>query len=202
MSQAGTVNSSGGGGSGILEITPDVGGAVTPVAGNINLNGAPDVVTSKSGPGSILISVNGFVQNSQVQLTSSQVKNLSTVPIHVISAPGSGSIISVISSSFKLNYGGTSPFTNAGTGANISYFDGTSVFQIDPGTARDSTVTASTTTYQVGPIIDTGPFIAVPASIENLPVVIDKFGDVDYAGNAEDNNTLDVALQYVILTLS
>lgn len=61
MSQSGIINVNGTGGNPVLQITPDVGGAVTPVGGNINLNGAPGVVTSNNGPGSILITVSATV---------------------------------------------------------------------------------------------------------------------------------------------
>ena len=63
MSQAGR-NNIAIGGSGINTLTPDVGGAVSPVLGNIDVHGIGGIVTSNTGAGSLTIDAPSLVRSS------------------------------------------------------------------------------------------------------------------------------------------
>lgn len=61
MSQIGAINTGGGGGGGVLTLSGDIGGPVSPTGGgNINLNGGPGIlVTGNPGTNSLDIALNG-----------------------------------------------------------------------------------------------------------------------------------------------
>ena len=72
----------GGGGSGLTELTPNSGGPVAEVAGNINILGVGAINTTNGGAGTLNINFTGSaIVCVKTTLTSSQIKNLSTTPI-------------------------------------------------------------------------------------------------------------------------
>lgn len=202
MSQAGANNTSGGGGGTLNTLTPDVGGVVTPIAANIDIHGINGIVTSNTGPGSLTISGGvGILQTVSVTLTSTQIKNLATVPITIVPVPGVGAIIITYFVSQKFNYGGTDPFNPVTGNVNLSYYDGVSAFQIVNNITPDPLITASTTQYFPGDLANAAGLYFTPAQIQNLPVVVENLGGGNYTGNAANDNTLTVNVQYVVQSL-
>ena len=202
MSQAGANNTAGGGGGSLNTLTPDVGGVVNPVAANIDIHGINGIVTSNTGPGSLTISGGvGILQTVSVTLTSAQIKNLATVPVTIVPAPGLGNIIITYFVSQKFNYGGTNPFNPVTGNINLSYYNGASAFEIAADITPDTLITASATQYYPGNLADAGGEFYTPVQIENLAVVVENLGGGNYTGNAANNNTLTVNVQYVVQSL-
>lgn len=201
MSQAGANNNSGGGGGSLNTLTPDVGGVVTPVAANIDIHGINGIVTSNTGPGSLTISGGvGILQTISVTLTAAQIRSLATVPVTIVPAPGVGAIIITYFVSQKFNYGGTNPFI-AGGNINLSYYDGVAAYQIVNNITPDALITAAATQYFPGDLANAAGLYFTPAHIEDLPVVVENLGGANYTGNAADDNTLTVNVQYVVQLL-
>ena len=201
MSQAGS-NSSGGGGGGLSTLTPDIGGAVSPVGGTINLIGLSGLVTSNGGSNNLNVAPSkGILQSANVALTSSQVKNLSKTPVTIIPAPGPGDIITSYFASFKLVYGGHNAFT-AGGNVNISYYDGSSAFLIVGNLLTNTFITSTSNTYLISFSANLGGSSDIPPNqIENLPIVLENLGGSDYGGNAANDNQIVCSIQYVVLSL-
>lgn len=113
MSQAGTVNSSGGGGSNITFVTDS--GSATPSASILNVNGAGGATTSGSGNQIVITApaVAGLLSNDTI-ITSAQIKAISGnfYSLLPVAAPGQVFIIwyAVVEYLF-----GTTPYTPHGT---------------------------------------------------------------------------------------
>lgn len=206
MSQAGSTSSGGGGGGDLNTLTPDVGGAVSPDgSGTIFIHGAGGITTTNTGSNGLTITqTSGVLQTSTVILTSTQVKNLGTTPVTLVAAQGANQYIIPYEITFKLTYGGTNPFTNAGgASASLDYYDGVSVFEITGGIIQDF-VTATEDVICFLPVDSLGtPVAGSPiVQVNNLPIVLDNLTvGINYGGNAANDNTLTVAIQYVVLTL-
>lgn len=199
MSQSGIVNVTQTGGNPVLQITPDVGGPVTPVLGNINLNGAPGIVTSKNGAGTILITVSGANGLTCVKktITSAQVKDLVANPIELVSAPGAGMCLIPVTGYAELQYGGTSVFTNTSS-LPISYnyeLVGVTTFTVIPpqitSNNADSFALLGAFSF-VGPAL-TSDFVNTPLTLVN--------SNTDFTGNAANDNNLIIQICYVVLTI-
>lgn len=143
------------------------------------------------------LAAEGFLQFADVTLTSAEVKALAATQIELVAAQGAGSVITFISASFKLDYGGTNVFTEAGDNLAIKYTDasGVAVSQTIETTAF---ITATADTYtSVQPVIDA---IVASAAAENQALVLDNIGS-EIAGNAANDNTLVVRVYYVVQSI-
>ena len=178
-------------------LTPD-SGSVTPASGALTLAGGAEIATSGSGS-TVTIALNeDAIRQTQVTLTSAQVKALAATQIELVPAPGAGKAIHFLGAALKLNYG-TNVFTESDDDLVIKYTNASGVAVSD---VVESTgfidQSADTITFAV-PIKD--PIVAA-ASCENQALVLDNDGDGEIAGNAANDNTLTVDISYRVVTLA
>lgn len=181
----------------IETLTPDSGGAVSPISNNINIHGINGIVTSNTGSATLTISGSGIglLQNASATLTSAQIKNLASVSQTVIPAQGSDTLIVPYAVTNQFIYGGTNAFTNVGDLA-FGYFDGSSFYQIS-NTSFGGFLDGTTNAFL--PYSNTPFSVYTTAQCVNLPVVIyNKSSNI--TGNAANNNQLIIQMQYVTLT--
>jgi len=135
---------------------------------------------------------------TSVNLTSAEVKALRATPKALIAAPGAGKIVVVESVTLQLNYGGTNAFTESADNLVVQYND----------SGADITAAIETTGF----IDQTADMVAIvyPATIAamaaatvgvNEAVELFNTGDGEIAGNAANNNTLNVTVAYRIVNM-
>lgn len=128
-----------------------------------------------------------------VNLTSAQVKALRATPFTLVAAPGAGKINIVESVTLQLNYGGTNAFTESADNLVVEYGD----------SGQDITASIETTGF----IDQTSDRFAIvyPATIAtmatatvgvNETIQLFNTGDGEIAGNAANDNTLNVTVAY------
>lgn len=142
-------------------------------------------------------------------LTNAQIKAINSTPVQLIASAGSGKVIHVLSTSFKLIYGGTNAFTG-GTGLLLSYGSGTTTNVVGApsgtslvmglaalrGTASNYTF-SSVSASSGSPSLISGIAITL---MENLGIFI--WDDTSNpAGNAANNNTISWAISYLVETI-
>ena len=156
---------------------------------NIGTTASAQFVALGTGGGGLLATVN---------LTSAQVKALRATPATIIAAPGAGKLIVVDSVTLQLNYGGTNVFTESIDNLVLEYGD----------SGTDITASIETT----GLIDQSADTTAVyyPANIAamanatvgiNESVQLFNTGDGEIAGNAANDNTLNVTVSYHIVSM-
>lgn len=193
-------------GGGAVTFNADSGSA-TPSAGTLTIAGGSGISTSATGS-TVTVSLGSTaVQTVKLQLTSAQVKSLHATPVTVISAPGAGKTINLISVIGKMNYGGTNAFVAAA---------GQALYLITPGPGivwgwvmdnTNSVISDTQSGISFGYIesgfgIGSPGFNDGPATVfENLPVQVSNNSGTEISGNAANNNTIDITLVYQILTL-
>jgi len=128
-------------------------------------------------------------------LTNAQIKALHGTPVQVIAAPAAGSVIYIVNSQIKMNYGGTNVFV-AGASQTIDFYYGTSVVAasgLGNGNivANQTKISWSTTTNQGG---NNTNFDAIAINLYN-PIA------TEITGNAANNNTITWRLVYCIVTI-
>jgi len=181
----------------VSTISGDTGGALSPTDGDIILAGGAGVETSGAGSTLTFAVGSDYLAYADVVLTSAQVKALAASPQTLVAAPGAGNVLAFEKAIFKLNYGGTNAFTEAGDNLAIKYTD-------DTGVAVSQTIemtgfidqTADTYT-NAEPAIDA---IVAAASAENQALVLDNL-NAEIAGNAANDNTLSVRVYYRVVAI-
>lgn len=169
---------------GTTTITAGTGISVTPSANAITI--------SNTGTGNIL--------NATVTLTSSQIKNLVGTPITAVSAPGSGFFLNVLQTMSYFFYGGSNAFTNPSSIAISLYYNNNTVSPITQ-LAGSGTITGTSNSYLPYPG-GAGGFAYSESTVENTPFIISiPTGSTNIGGNAANNNTLTVYIQYQILAV-
>lgn len=192
-----------GGGTGVTSFT-----AYSVITGGTTSTGALQNVSGVGTSGQILTS-NGagtlptWQDNSagggllvvSGQITSAQVKALHGTPVTVISAPGAGKVIAVMSTTFTMNYGGTNAFTAAvGQGIDLYYSTNFRISQL----LLNSGVTATASQINtVSPIGTQSPY----TQAENDPVTLYNSSATEITGNAANNNTMSYNILYRIITI-
>lgn len=130
-------------------------------------------------------------------LTSVQVKALATTPIELVAAPGAGKMIKFMGAVFKLVYGGSNVFAEAGDNLGIKYTDASGV-QVSQTIESTGFIDQSADTYTNGePAIDA---IVAATGAENQALVLDNLGS-NFTGNAANDNTLEVSVAYRIVEI-
>lgn len=130
---------------------------------------------------------------AEVTLTSAQVKALKAAPQELVSAPGAGRYLELVSARLILNYGGSNAFVDTSDETAIKYKDGAGVQasqDIESVGFIDATVD---TVSNALPKIDQ---IGAVTAVENQPLVLHKIGGNEFAGNAANDNTLTVQVKY------
>lgn len=135
---------------------------------------------------------------TKVSLTNAEIKALAASPKTLIAAPGAGKALLLHDAFFKLDHGGTNDFTvGGGDDLAIKYVD-------DSGLAATGTIEttgwidSSADAYQL--VKGAAVAVATAAQCVNVPLVLDNVGS-EIAGNAGNDNTLDVWLRYSIVTV-
>lgn len=131
----------------------------------------------------------GRVKFTEVTLTSEQVKALGATPIELVSAPGADLAHVPVWINIVVNYGGSNAFTEAADDLSIAYETApTEILEIESTGLIDQTN-------------DEWRFITFShaetfSPVENDAIVITNL-DGEIAGNAANDNTVDVRLYYV-----
>lgn len=187
------------GGSGILTITPDTGGAVS--GSNINLLGDGVAVTTTGTPGTstIVISQSAAsqtVRGSRTIVTSAQIKDLVANPVELIPAQGANTLINPINITGYLSYGGTSSFVDAsGQGINIK-INGMNVVNFD-----NFMMTSTNDLIEGYTAVSGGVWNGIdPSTYFNQPMTLINGSGTDISGNAADDNTITIDIIYQVLT--
>ncbi len=140
--------------------------------------------------GSTPLSANPLL-SANITLTSTQIKNLHASPITIIPAPGANKMVVAVSLVGKFNYG-TTPFT-AIPNQGINLFAGTNK---SLGTLMDSVYLNSTNDFNV--FNPPQPFLDISANLENQPITLYNAEITEITGNATDDTTVDVYVQYYV----
>jgi hypothetical protein len=129
-----------------------------------------------------------FILNTKVSLSAAQIKTISTVPISVISAPGAGKVIEIVSAFLSFNYGTVT-------------FDAAASFEVslytDTAGGRQYS-TANNILNKTSNTIQTFDKDASTSSqlVDNKAIFIDG-GDDSTVGDS----TIDLYINYRIITL-
>lgn len=191
--------------SGSVPITFDGNtGSATPSVGIINIVGSGGITTSATGS---TVTINGgsnFIQSSVVHLTNSQIKNLQGTPIQIVAAQGANTLIVPINAVAFLNYGGSNAFVAPVTAPNINtyYTSSASSSTIIVAVCTSASYTQTQSNYQIvpGDLSSTG---TATASCINQPIyiAIDSGASSNITGNAANDNTISIRLEYFVLTV-
>lgn len=132
---------------------------------------------------------------TKLTLTANQIKALRATPITIVSAPGSGKVINVISCMVKLNYGGTAFTAAASQTIGLSY-NGIAGQSIIAAVAPNALIVATTTSIRA--TISGGQDVTTYTNLENQPIVLFNTVATEITVG---NSTMDVLLNYQILTI-
>ncbi len=147
-----------------------------------NTGAAPTFQTISTGTGTF--------NQTQIILTSSQVKNLLATPIEVVPAQGANVYIIVIGCYGKLTYG-TSVFTNS---QRIGlYYKNGATYNVTGFSVTDTTqLAASSSQAFVGKSRNNIPFSIAIGDVANHSLVIMNEGASEITGNAGNDNTVTI----------
>ncbi len=169
---------------------PDTAGT----SGNVLTSDGTNWVSSSGASTSGIITITGT-------LTNAQIKALHATPIQIISAPGVGSVIRIITGVGKMVYGGTNVFTAAASQTINLYFGaGTTSIWVVP-LLTNAMIVASAT--QISSITPTSVAFAttVNSTIDNQPVYLYNPIATEITGNAANNNTVNWSISYQVITI-
>ncbi len=145
-----------------------------------------------------LFSNNSSLLIATLTLTSSQVKNLHSTPITLISAAGSGKTILVYFATGNLEYGGSNAFVATGSQIDLNY-NNASGDTSTQAVMNNNAITATTgyscfSTYNAG----LGDF---SSKYENQNIVIYQTNSTEISGNAANDNAIKITALYSIFSI-
>jgi hypothetical protein len=168
-------------------------GTMTRAAGTITTADlADDAVTSAK-------LAENTIQYAKVTLTSAQVKALAATQIDLVAAPGANKVVHFLGAQLVLKYGGTNAFTESTNNLAIRYTDGSGVIvsaAIETTGFIDQTADTATSSIPVGDAI-----VALTGAA-NQALVLDNTSGAEIAGNAANDNTLEVYVAYRVIDVS
>jgi hypothetical protein len=136
----------------------------------------------------------GMLVTKVIRLTSAEIKALRATPktlVHGIA----GKTIQLVSATLLMDYGGTNAFTETADNLAIRYTDGSGVIVSQAiETTGFIDQTADTVTNAL-PKIDA---IVTVAGSKGKALVLHNTGDGEIAGNAGADNTMKVAVSYIV----
>jgi hypothetical protein len=161
----------------------------------VNVSNA-QAVTINSSTGQLGSIAGSVIQEAQITLTSQQIKNLNATPIEIIPAQGAGTVINVTEIVIKFIYGGSNVFV-AGAGQTIQIYYST--LQFRGILLSNSNLIGSQTIYTLmdGP----GNLPAIPANLENQPIVAYQPNATEISGNASNDNTIKILVKYFVVNI-
>lgn len=140
----------------------------------------------------------GQVVTQVVRLTSAEIKALRATPKTLVNGIA-GKTIQLVSATLLMDYGGTNAFTETADNLAIRYTDGSGVIVSQAiETTGFIDQTADTVTNAL-PKIDA---IVTVAGSKGKALVLHNTGDGEIAGNAGNNNTMEVAVSYIVNELN
>lgn len=133
-------------------------------------------------------------------LTNAQIKVLRATPQTIVAAPGAGKIIQPIAAYVGLVYGGTNAFTGAvNDNLGLKLKDGTGTTLMSGGVQGFIQATNSAMSLFV-PAVAAGASVNVSkANSDNQPLVVHNITAAEIAGNAANDNTMIVVVQYCVI---
>lgn len=171
---------------------------LTDSEGNILHNEAGTVILSETILTNQATQLATGVNVTSVNLTSAQVKALRATPQTIIAAPGAGKMIVVESVTLQLNYGGTNAFTESADNLVLQYTDSGTDITASIETTGFIDQTADTVAIVYPATIATA---AAATAVVNEAVELFNTGDGEIAGNAANNNTLNVTVAYRVVDI-
>lgn len=146
-----------------------------------------------------LTASNVKVQTAKVTLTNAEIKALAASPKELVAAPGANHVLEFVSAILRMVYGGTNVFTESGDNLAVKYTD-------DSGVAVSTTIETTgwidqNTSAQTRAIPVLDAIVADESDCVNAPLVLDNLGS-EIAGNAGNDNTMEVYISYIDHDLS
>jgi hypothetical protein len=140
----------------------------------------------------------GMLVTKVIRLTSAEIKALRATPKTLVDGIA-GKTIQLVSATLLMDYGGTNAFTETADNLAIRYTDGSGVIVSQAiETTGFIDQTADTVTNAL-PKIDA---IVTVAGSKGKALVLHNTGDGEIAGNAGNNNTMEVAVSYIVNELN
>lgn len=180
-------------------VTSAVPAATSSVEGKVELS-TDSEAQGKSGSTVITagnLAAEGFLQWIDTSLDADQIRALATTQIELVAAPGAGSTILFLGAMLKLVYGGSNAFTESDDNLGIKYTDDSGV-QVCTTIECTNFIDATADTYTNA--VPSADNIVAASGAENQALVLDNLGN-NFAGNAADDNLLQVRVYYVVQTL-
>ena len=167
--------------------------AVDAALADLAIDASGDNTKALYGDGTFKAPAGGAVQSVTVSLSSAQLLALNTSPVTIVPAPGAGSYILVLVTSYELIYG-SSPYSLAGDPPGLAY-GGNAIYPADQGWNVSSfTGSSSSVAFVAGP----GSIGFVPTSnVSNQPVKL----VADIGNPTSGNSTGKVTVLYATVTL-
>ena len=167
--------------------------AVDAALADLATDASGDSTKALYGDGTFKAPAGGAVQSVTVSLSSAQLLALNTSPVTIVPAPGAGSYILVLVTSYELIYG-SSPYSLAGDPPGLAY-GGNATYPADEGWNVSSfTGSSSSVAFVTGP----GSIGFVPTSnVSNQPVKL----VADIGNPTSGNSTGKVTVLYATVTL-
>ena len=173
-----------------------VGNNIRPIVRTVGTDGQVLMADSAQADG-VAWSNMANIQLSEIVLTSLQVKNLVATPIIVIPAQGANTVVIILHTIGRLNYGGTSAFTLT---SNIDLVYGNpfvvpaavgAIGGADLASTFDSTATEPAIAYSN----------ALNSEIYNTDIYASNVNGIEMTGNAADDNTVSIKCLYYVFTI-
>jgi len=149
--------------------------------------------TSATAPG-------GGLLTATVTLTSAQIKALNATPIQLVAAPGANKIIMLEQAAAKFTYGGTNVFVaGASQVINIFWNNGvTAAYSTGAPLISNATIVGSANKFCAGLSGPTSVVNQVAGILDNVNLVVQNPIATEITGNAANNNTITIVVQYWI----
>ncbi len=165
------------------------------IANVVTANSEMVTINTTTGQlGSTPISTNPIMSIRRT-LTSQEIKNLHATPIEMVPAPGVDKINVVVSNIGRFEYGGSNTFTVVGQVIMLYYGTSQNITPLAAAPELGGTVDF----YSMGAGVTTANFLA--SDIENAPLTAYVSSVTEISGNAADDNTLTVEIQYYVMDI-
>lgn len=152
---------------------------------------APDMSKFVTAPGGGILSVSGT-------LTNSQIKNLHGTPIQLLAAQGVGTVIVIISSCGKMNYGGNNAFV-AGAGQSVQVYFGSGTTATTWFLMANSALTATATQFDIS--AQASAVFGPNSAVDNQALYAYNPIATEISGNAANDNTITYKIDYMVVSI-